>query len=315
VILGIICKYGNPILGACSIQNVFLSSNATKTVRCESYDARSYDDILLKCDRCSNEYTENLRVFKRKGFICVCYKCLLVQTSLKKYGVDSPNKSAIIKNKQHNNKKTYQSGDAPKPRISCNKELSELRSRITKERWRTGKYQNTAVKLSLLAKERWQDPSFRSKALIYLQSDKNRNIASENSKRRWRNDREKVLQYLRKGLSSRLSKLHKKIREALNLSQLGFVSEQVVDGFIVDELNIEKKIIIEINGDYVHANPKLYKETDIIKLANSKYTAKEKWLYDEFRIKTLESLGYKVIIIWESDNLDEALSRIRRIIS
>lgn len=105
--------------------------------------------------------------------------------------------------------------------------------------------------------------------------------------------------------SNRFSKLHKNIINLLDLKNLGFKSECLVSKYFADELNEDRKIIIEINGDYVHANPKFYKEDDVIKLLNSRYTAKEKWDSDKNKKEVLESLGYKVLIIWESDNIEE----------
>jgi very-short-patch-repair endonuclease len=71
-------------------------------------------------------------------------------------------------------------------------------------------------------------------------------------------------------------------------------------GFYVDCLYKNK--IIEFNGDFYHANPKLYESTSIIKMSAKKIqTAKEIWKKDEFRIKKLSDLGYDILIIWETE--------------
>lgn len=105
--------------------------------------------------------------------------------------------------------------------------------------------------------------------------------------------------------NNRLTTVHKKIKQFLNLESLGFVSEQNIGKYFVDELNESKKIILEINGDYVHANPKKFKPEDVIKLPNTKYTAAEKWESDKKKIDSLTNMGYTVITIWESDDLEE----------
>ena len=74
----------------------------------------------------------------------------------------------------------------------------------------------------------------------------------------------------------KLSKLHKKIRFLLNLDDLGFISEQRVSRYCVDEINFDKRIIIEINGDYVHANPNSYNSNHMIVLGKNKILAKDK---------------------------------------
>jgi len=73
---------------------------------------------------------------------------------------------------------------------------------------------------------------------------------------------------------------------------------------IPDIIVEEKKIVIEIYGDYWHCNPQKYKEMDIveskIRYSNAKY-AKDIWQSDKIRKDHIESFGYKVIVLWETD--------------
>ena len=65
-------------------------------------------------------------------------------------------------------------------------------------------------------------------------------------------------------------------------------------------LNVNnKKHIIEVYGDYWHCNPKLFKED--FYHPQLKQTAAEKWAADDQRKQYLESLGYTVTVVWESD--------------
>lgn len=114
----------------------------------------------------------------------------------------------------------------------------------------------------------------------------------------------KVLSCFR-GQSGTLSALHKKIRDSLALGALGFLSEQAVGIYRCDEVHREKKLIVEINGDYVHANPRKYKHSDWVVLEWDKYRARHKWKLDADRIRYLEARGYKVLVVWESDPLPE----------
>lgn len=71
-------------------------------------------------------------------------------------------------------------------------------------------------------------------------------------------------------------------------------------GFYVDLL-LNKKII-EFNGDFYHANPLKYDANSIITIAKKNIlTAKEIWKKDEFKINTLTKMGYEILIIWETD--------------
>lgn len=66
----------------------------------------------------------------------------------------------------------------------------------------------------------------------------------------------------------------------------------------VDTLN---KFCIEYNGDIYHANPKRYLPNEIPKGRGNKLSAKEIWEKDKIKQKLLLDLGYKIIIVWESD--------------
>ena len=67
------------------------------------------------------------------------------------------------------------------------------------------------------------------------------------------------------------------------------------------------KKVIEFNGDYWHANPKIYSPETImesITSTSSRYSgnkASDIWEYDRKKISALESLGYDVKVVWESD--------------
>lgn len=58
-------------------------------------------------------------------------------------------------------------------------------------------------------------------------------------------------------------------------------------------------ILIEVNGDNIHANPEIFKETDI--LVPSKLAAKEIWERDKKKIDFAKNEGYSVIVIWQKE--------------
>ena len=59
----------------------------------------------------------------------------------------------------------------------------------------------------------------------------------------------------------------------------------------------ERRITIEFNGDYWNMNPKLYSESDYN--SNIRMTAKQKWEYDELKIKECQQMGIDLIVVWE----------------
>lgn len=71
-------------------------------------------------------------------------------------------------------------------------------------------------------------------------------------------------------------------------------------GYYVDL--IVGDLIIEFNGDFFHANPKLYEENDTIKIAKDNIKiAKDIWEKDKNKINTLKEKGYTILVIWEYD--------------
>ncbi len=93
----------------------------------------------------------------------------------------------------------------------------------------------------------------------------------------------------------------------MKLPALGFVSEQWIGLYRVDELNEARKLVVEINGDSAHANPSKFKATDRIKFLRK--TAKAIWAYDAERLACLRGRGYRVLVVWESDVL--AVKRVQ----
>lgn len=113
--------------------------------------------------------------------------------------------------------------------------------------------------------------------------------------------------------SGKRSNFHKKIEQILISLSITFESEKYslfkkyntflkkIYSPIVDILLTEYKIVIECNGDYWHANPKIYKSSDIFHTFSGVRTAKDIWGFDKSRKEQIESFGYIVITIWESD--------------
>ena len=60
--------------------------------------------------------------------------------------------------------------------------------------------------------------------------------------------------------------------------------------------------IIEFNGDFWHANPKIYNENDQLSMFGHEHNiAKNIWKRDAERIERFKLCGFKVHIVWESD--------------
>lgn len=187
---------------------------------------------------------------------------------------------------------------------------------------RTTKYNSSEESRKLKAinsKKMWSDPSFKvnqSKLIKYatnLPEEQKRRSKCQLERLKDPIIREMYFNIL-KTVSKRFSKLHLSMVHRLKLRELGFIGEYNVGDYCVDEIHLDNKIIIEINGDYVHANPKYYNADDIIVLIGNSYTAEMKWEKDRKRQEKLESLGYTVFVIWESDSLDVIKEKLYKLL-
>jgi G:T-mismatch repair DNA endonuclease (very short patch repair protein) len=72
-----------------------------------------------------------------------------------------------------------------------------------------------------------------------------------------------------------------------------------ISKYTVDFINKNTKHIIEVYGDYWHCNPEIYPDDFHHHYFNMPAVDRRK--LDEDRVKHLESLGYSVTIVWESN--------------
>jgi len=64
---------------------------------------------------------------------------------------------------------------------------------------------------------------------------------------------------------------------------------------------IHKKLLLEVQGDYWHANPTIYNHTDVIDMGNTKMTAAEVWERDTIKKKIAVDNGFTIVYIWENE--------------
>ncbi len=90
-----------------------------------------------------------------------------------------------------------------------------------------------------------------------------------------------------------------KYRYATKDGEIGLMDEENNMYYFYDFTDVEKKLIIEFHGDAFHA--KSIDQEDFKNPFQPNLTAKEKYLYDQRRIKFAEENGYKTLVIWESE--------------
>lgn len=113
------------------------------------------------------------------------------------------------------------------------------------------------------------------------------------------------LEILEKKATKEISKPEQIVKDILikNFGENNVVHQFALIGDLgewVYDFKVFDKILVEVNGDYWHMNPKLYLDENAFN--NSKQmTAKEIWKRDNDKMTDAKFNGYKPITIWEDD--------------
>lgn len=99
-----------------------------------------------------------------------------------------------------------------------------------------------------------------------------------------------------------------------NLISMGYdVSRNIgISRYNCDIVFNSLPLVIEYFGDFWHCNPSKWDAQQLN--PRTKMTAEERWKLDRHKIECLESLGYRVLVVWESDWKKRQLSVIKEIV-
>lgn len=202
----------------------------------------------------------------------------------------------------------------------------EFYDKIMKLRHDSGMYESNSIKI----RNRYNDPVFMERFLAIMRNPKRKEKISQHSKKMWEEFKDGKSDRFKNSLKT--GSVKKFILNNINMNSVEYLV-----GTILNDMNLkweyskafkfdkkwylpdfyvsEHNLIIECYGDYWHANPQMFKETDMI---HSKKTAKEFWEYDEIKKDNYVSNSYKFLILWENEinsNLTECKQKIQNIIN
>ena len=132
------------------------------------------------------------------------------------------------------------------------------------------------------------------------------------------NDEEKEQHYRKvfknRGKSKRSEEFFMFLKENHIIDEIEL--EKYINGYIVDGCIENKKLIIEYYGDMFHCNPRNEKFKNPEKYCSwIGRTVREQWNRDRKRLAVLYRLGYRVLIIWESDWINKRNEQLERILN
>lgn len=153
----------------------------------------------------------------------------------------------------------------------------------------------------ILGEEKW-----KQKVSTWLHTMSNKSNAEKtqiNLKRAYKNGS------VSKGELSLLNELKHMITDSEKIISQLILPKPNSTNFVKYDIAYNKKII-EYNGDIWHANPKMFKDSDVPKFPKNRLTAKQLWSKDNEKLQIAITNGFSVLVIWESDyknNKDKVL--------
>jgi very-short-patch-repair endonuclease len=112
-----------------------------------------------------------------------------------------------------------------------------------------------------------------------------------------KNDRIKKL-----NSGSNVSNLEKRIGYTLDNLNIKFETQYLINRFSYDYYINDINLLIEVNGDFWHANPIKYLPDDILPFPKSiEIKAKDLWLKDKRKNELAIKNGFNIVTIWEMD--------------
>lgn len=258
------------------------------------------------------------------------------KTFLKNYGVDNIFKTNEFKS----NLDKIMLLKYKKKRITNPEKISESRKQFSEEKWNeiNKKTENTYLtkcsethysKTPEKRKEKsenmikwWNSLSSDQKIEISEcqkigwnnRTDEQKILFSKQRKDYWKNLTDLELEtFIRKNLET-ISNTELLVKKVLDANSINYIQQIFINRKSYDFLIVDTKILIEVQGDYWHANPKIYNESDLIKYPRKKLiSVKDIWKNDEIKNKNAKKYDYTIIYLWEydinvakrNDNLEE----------
>jgi G:T-mismatch repair DNA endonuclease (very short patch repair protein) len=193
---------------------------------------------------------------------------------IKRYGVENPSQSDVIKTKK---KQTF------------------INHYGVDNIWKSKQYY------------KWLDDyMIRKYGVIRISNDDFR--SGKTSKKWWDSlsllEREEQIKKILKSLHKAASKkntLELRIAAALDVLGVEYVRAFSLKKYIADFYLPKFNLIIECFGDFWHGNPNHYAPLDMIKFPKSPVMAKTLWEKDKIRLDTYKKMGYDVLVLWETE--------------
>ena len=256
------------------------------------YNKRTLKSRSTKKDRYGDEFyngkekrektlMENFGVINVFQLDSVKEKCR--QSNIKNLGVDYPMKSQVCLNKRVETYRKNYGVDNPS-KLKSNRDQAK---QTTKDRYGDPNYRNIEQQRKTNAKKTKEE----KEAIIKKREKYNLKHYGVKTPLALHTHRQSI------------SKLSIHIKNILDIHNIKYEMEykiQVNDIRRFYDFKIDNTIL-EINGDYYHANPIKYSADDVLIIHHIQYKVKDIWEYDKHKKILAENIGLTVKYLWEYD--------------
>lgn len=272
------------------ILNISLNNNSYILIEQKNVLESSRQHVKCECDNCHEIFYKRM-VDVRKNTLC-CKECR--NEWVKNNNPNPPKKRIEVECEVCNTKiKVTPSKHKKQKHFLCSRKCYSLHRKKKYKGERIYNYQNKYIQCEQCNKE------FKTSSW-YLDS-KNDLFCTQECYWKYRKEN-----YTEKYYKNDLNSLRKetnperKVRETLNAFGILFEQEKpFFKKYYADFYLPKTKSIIEVNGDYWHANPKYYGSESNKKPLNE--MQKRSIKRDQDRLKDFEKYGFRVFFIWEDE--------------
>jgi len=215
------------------------------------------------------------------------YKDKYKQTCLQSCGADNPSKNEVVKQKKRDTKLL----NYGYVNNFCNRDIQKKAQASIDY-----KKVSDSIKKTCLEKYNVTNPTKLDSVKAKLKQ------AWDERKQQWSDGNFIDTQTLIYKSCKFSSKLEKRIQPLISevVSGDDLLFNCWVDGVNVDIYMPSKNIVIDINGNFWHANPKIYNDEDVLfNHKNQTITAKDIREKDKKRVEKLTNKHYNVFVLWE----------------
>lgn len=183
-------------------------------------------------------------------------------------------------------------------------------SESTKKLWQNDEYRNKVISHATGVKRTDEfKETQRQNALKQYEDIHQHELRSKNMKQSWQEGKITKVKQRSTNVSKQEIKFFEMLSNFIDIDKnttLSYIEDKKRKWLFPDA--VIENIVVEYNGSFWHADPRIYKADDII---HHNISAQTIWDEDKRKKVQYEKLGYTVIYVWSKDFLDDNIKCVK----